>query len=551
MKGFTRNLTLFFSFSLLWLNSYAAQPNDHFYTFPVPAARQANQADFLMTPRASMEFFLEQAKENNFDKAAAALHMGLMDTHYSQADIAKQLYVLINKQLIFSWDDLSDLPEAPVSIENPQSPQWTRSVKLDSIKLHGRNLSLNLQRFKLPDSEQSVWLFSPQSIQYIPTLYTIYQPSNLEKKIPSWASKRYVYLPLWQWLALPLLFGISYFFAGITQKIIHFFTRFIKKSKLQPYIPQIQRPLVVLLTVLYLNLLVSLVFSLAGPILTLMQTAYTVAIIMTLFWSFLRCFNLYVDNLQYRYILDENGDKKELDTLEDTEQKSQLTHISVLRRTVIFFAVIITIYSLLINFDLFDGFGSTLLTSVGVFSIIIGIAAQATLGNFIAGLQIVISKPVRIGDALNYNNTWCYCEDITYTYITLKVWDDRRIIVPLKEFIATSFENWTMTDSHLIQPFVLYVDFKIDVSLLREKFEVLMEAHELYDHRFSAAVHTVENTQRSLCVRFLCSAATPLDAWQLHCDMREAMTYFVAHLDEGLYLPRDRQIEIESALRPH
>jgi len=481
---------------------------------------------------------MKNAKAGDFKAASAALHQGLLDTNYDTIQLAKQLFTLIDKQMVYSWADISDLPAAPISLKDSRFPHWSRSVEIDSLTLNSQEITAYLQRFKLADSDQLIWLFSPEFIQQVPALHKHYKPSTFEQAIPQWASQRYVYLPLWQWAILPILIALSYLCARLCSLTFRIISKKLISTRLQEYIPEIRTPLVVILTVVFLKILTSLILSLSGPILTLTQTTHAIAIILIVFWCFTRCFNLYVDNLQEKYISDHSGEKKALDTLDNKAQKNQLTHISVLRRTVIFIAVIITTYVFLVQFNLLDGMSSTLISSFGILSVILGIAAQATLGNIIAGLQIAISKPVRIGDALNYAGTWCYCEDITYTYIILKVWDDRRIIVPLKEFISESFENWTLIDSHLIKPVELYVDFTVDIDQLRQKFQELMTAHKLYDQRFKASVQAISSNENALCVRFLCSAATPIDAWKLQCDMRETMAKYVAQLEDGRYLPR-------------
>ena len=515
------------------------------YTFPVPSSRTDTISNFLLTPRSSLDYFMEQSKEGHFDKASEVLHTALMDKDVDAEELAWQLWTVINNQFMFKWDDIPDLPEAPPKGQADQSEKWSRSVALDTIELDGRRVTVYLQRFMLDDQKRAVWLISPQSVTHIPALYERYQPSKYQKKIPDWATKRYGVLPIWQWIALPMLVILSYGIAIFMARMLVSISLKITSRWVNLIVPKLIRPFRFLVTIVMLKILTDLVLSLTGPILTMTESFWSVAIVLNVFWFFLNIFNVCFDKLQDRYVRDIHGNRRQVDTLVELRDKSHLTHISVMRRFVIFCAVLITLIILLINFNMFDGVGAGLLTSAGILSVVIGIAGQATIGNIIAGLQIVMTKPVRIGDALSYDGNWCYCEDITYTYITLKVWDDRRIIVPLKEFISKPFENWSMEDAHMLRPVFLYVDPTMNIQVIREYFETLLQNHVLYDGRFRPSVQAFSLSETALCVRLVCSARNPLEAWDLHCEIRESMISFLANYENGRYLPKQRELNFK------
>ena len=159
---------------------------------------------------------------------------------------------------------------------------------------------------------------------------------------------------------------------------------------------------------------------------------------------------------------------------ENSEARKMLTYISVARRIVTFIVIIFGASVILSQFRSLEKLGISLMASAGVATVILGIAAQSTLGNIIAGIQIAITKPARIGDTVIIDDNWGYVEDIRFTYMVVRTWDWRRIVVPLKQVISNSFENWSMTSAHQIRPISIYADYRIDVKKVRKKFKEIL-----------------------------------------------------------------------------
>jgi small-conductance mechanosensitive channel len=157
-----------------------------------------------------------------------------------------------------------------------------------------------------------------------------------------------------------------------------------------------------------------------------------------------------------------------------------------------------------------------------------------------AGIQIALTKPACIGDSICFEGQWGVVEDITYTYITIRTWDSRRVVVPLSYFIAHPFENWSMKSAQTITPIYLYVDYKIDVGAVRAKFEEFLRANEDWDRQVPPVLEVTGVKQDSMELRALCSAKDPPSAWRLHCRLREELIAFVRELEGGRYLPRHR-----------
>ncbi len=228
-------------------------------------------------------------------------------------------------------------------------------------------------------------------------------------------------------------------------------------------------------------------------------------------------------------------------------QKGLLTKISVARRLVTMVVAFLVVGILLVQLNIFDAVGYGLLASAGVSTVILGIAAQPILGNLLAGLQIALTQPVRIGDSVLFEGNWGYVEDIKFTFLTIRTWDNRRLIVPLQYLISQPVENWTKVSSELTRPIKVYVDYTTDVQRIREKFQEMATAHELWDDQQEPTVQVTGCSEEAMEVRALCHAQSPGDAWDLHCEMREKLIAYIQELENGACLPRERIGMLNSA----
>ena len=184
-------------------------------------------------------------------------------------------------------------------------------------------------------------------------------------------------------------------------------------------------------------------------------------------------------------------------------------------------AVVIVFGALvLMQFDTMQRFGTTLLTSAGVGGIIIGLAAQTSIANLLAGFQIAFTQPIRIDDALIVNGEFGFVEEITLTYVTMRLWDQRRQIVPLQKFIDDTFQNWTRSNSELIGTAFFYVDYTFPVEEFRQAMAEWVKTQALYDERVHNCLVT-DTSDRVVTVRTLVSARNAGDTFQLRCAARE------------------------------
>jgi len=181
------------------------------------------------------------------------------------------------------------------------------------------------------------------------------------------------------------------------------------------------------------------------------------------------------------------------------------------------------------------------------FELIVGLALQPVLTNIMAGLQIALTQPIRIDDAVVVEGEWGNVEEINSTYVVIRIWDLRRLVVPLKYFLEKPFQNWTRQSADLIGVVMLYVDYSVPVDAIRARLAQILEGSRLWDGKVSA-VQVTDLKERTIEVRILVGARNSGEAFDLRCEVREQMIAWLQaeHPDA---LPRDR-LEIRASEPP-
>lgn len=218
--------------------------------------------------------------------------------------------------------------------------------------------------------------------------------------------------------------------------------------------------------------------------------------------------------------------RSEMLKYDDYKKRRLETRVQMVRRLLVFVILVVAIAAILMNFKEVRQIGTGLLASAGVAGVIAGFAAQKSLSTIIAGLQVAITQPMRIDDVVIVEGEWGTIEEITLTYVVIRVWDQRRLIVPITYFLEKSFQNWTRNSSDLIGTVFLYADFLIPVEEIRAEVQRVVHASKLWDKR----VFVVQVTDfRSDCVeiRILASAGTSPILFDLRCEIREKILVFL------------------------
>ena len=209
--------------------------------------------------------------------------------------------------------------------------------------------------------------------------------------------------------------------------------------------------------------------------------------------------------------------------VEDNLQARRIhTQTRMLARTAMFIILLAGLALMLMTFPGARQFGASLLASAGVVGLVAGIAARPIFSNLIAGLQIALAQPFRIDDVLIVQGEWGRVEEITGTYVVLKIWDERRLIIPLQWFIENPFQNWTRQSAQIIGTVFLWVDYRMPLAPLREAAQRACEAAPEWDKRL-CLLQVVEAGERSMQLRVLVTSNNSSLNWDLRCKVREAL----------------------------
>ncbi|HEY8384297.1 MAG TPA: mechanosensitive ion channel domain-containing protein [Microvirga sp.] len=211
-----------------------------------------------------------------------------------------------------------------------------------------------------------------------------------------------------------------------------------------------------------------------------------------------------------------------LDLEDNLLTRKHLTQVRLLRRTAVTVVGFLTFSAVLMTIPSVRQYGVSLFASAGVAGLAVGLAARPVLSNLIAGVQIAIAQPIRLGDSIVVEGESGTVEEIQTTYVVVRLWDWRRLVVPLSYFMEKPFQNWTRESASLIGTVFWYVDYAVPVGAVREKYLELVRASALWDGQV-AALHVSEATERTMQLRGIMSAANSSASWDLRCEIREKL----------------------------
>ena len=232
--------------------------------------------------------------------------------------------------------------------------------------------------------------------------------------------------------------------------------------------------------------------------------------------------------------------------VEDNLLARQLgTRVDILTRVVVTLVIVLALGAMLMTFPAIRTLGTTLLASAGVVGLVAGIAARPLFENLIAGVQLALTQPIRIDDVVVVENQFGRIEEIHSTYVVVRVWDLRRLVLPLTYFITTPFENWTRRTANLIGEVYLFADYAVDVAALRAHLPRILEATPLWDGQ-TQTVEVTDATDRAVQIRALVSARDSGTLWNLRCYVREALVAYLRDTQPSA-LPRLRLVEKDVA----
>lgn len=202
------------------------------------------------------------------------------------------------------------------------------------------------------------------------------------------------------------------------------------------------------------------------------------------------------------------------------------TQIHILSQILTFLIIFLAFGAILLSFDAVRKVGIGFFASAGAAGIIIGLSAQKIMGALLAGIQIALTQPFREEDAVLVENEWGWIEEINLTYVVVRLWDKRRLVLPSTYFLEKPFQNWTRTSAEIIGSVFIYADYTLPVSALREELTRLLQASELWDGKVNV-LQVTDAKESTLELRALVSAKNSPVAWDLRVYIREKLIEFI------------------------
>jgi small-conductance mechanosensitive channel len=230
-------------------------------------------------------------------------------------------------------------------------------------------------------------------------------------------------------------------------------------------------------------------------------------------------------------------------TSENFYSRNTFTQIRILEHIIDFAIWLITAAIMIMTFSAARQLGMSLFASAGIAGVVIGFAAQKTLGNLLAGIQIAISQPIRLEDAVIVEGEWGWVEEITLTYVVIRIWDLRRLIVPISYFIEQPFQNWTKVSADILGTVLFYVDYMVPIDKIRAELTHILEKSTLWDKKVNV-LQVTDLKEQTVELRALVSSADSGASWDLRCEVREKLLEFIKENFPEAF-PRTR-FELES-----
>ncbi len=229
-----------------------------------------------------------------------------------------------------------------------------------------------------------------------------------------------------------------------------------------------------------------------------------------------------------------------IEAKDNLKARKVYTQFNIIERVLVFLVVLVAFSLILMSFGEIRKIGVSLIASAGLTGIVLGLAAQKVLGGILAGIQIALTQPIRYDDVVIVENEWGRIEEITLTYVVVKIWDERRLVVPTTYFIEKPFQNWTRTSASILGTVFLHTDYAVPFDALRDELTRLLEASPLWDKRVNV-LQVTDAKERTVEIRALMSAEDSPTAWDLRVYVREGLiTFLQENYPESL--PRTRVV---------
>jgi small-conductance mechanosensitive channel len=480
------------------------------------------------TPASTVEGFLAAAHARDDGRAPHYLFLSHLPAGQQVSEgpqLARRLMFVLDRALWLDFSRISQQPEGDAA-----DPLYDT---LGQVALKQGSRVIRLQRVETP--EGAVWVFSEDTVRAVELLFSEHGSPLLESLPPLLFTRPLWVLELWQWLGLALgVAGCALAARSVEGLLLRMGARATGLTKLgwdDQVLAAGQGPM------RYLGFV--LLVAAAGRLLLLPPPAQRMVdvgarsvVIVTVAWFLLRFVRLAALFVEQKVAHEESG--------EDVGRARGIrTQLAVLRRVIDVAVVLVAASLLLLQFEAVRSVGVSLLASAGLAGLVIGLAAQKSISTLLAGIQLSITQPVRIGDTVIVENEWGWIEEITLTYVVVKVWDLRRLVVPMSHFLDKPFQNWSKVSPEILGTVEVYADFRTDVDAVRAELKRILEQESegLWDGKVQG-LQVTGCSERTMLLRALVSSVDAGKSWDLRCLVREKLIVWLQRQPQGLPLVR-------------
>lgn len=469
-------------------------------------------------PRETVAGFLEAGRTQEWMLAAHYMNLtklAVTEQRRQGPDLARQLFDVLENQVWFDLDAITDDPAGALD----KAPA-AKDLQVASIPLRSGTQGIRLSRVTDGQGKQ-VWVISTTTVDATRDLYDRYGPPALLQGLPSWArTHEFLTLEPWQWAGLVALVAVCLLFAFALEKSTVAIARWWNKRKGKELDPELTRllegpggmaaGLLLLIALLPWLRLIAAAEQVVSRIVTILVIVVATRVVVRL--------------VNYGASVIEAHSKEHLS--EDAKRREVATRVATMRRIAAALVWLVGVGLALMQFPAVRNVGWSLLGSAGIAGAVIGFAAQKTFSNVFAGIVISLTQPIRIGDTVVVEKEFGEIEEIGSTHVVVKLWDLRRLVLPIVYFLDNPFENWTRTGAELVGVVRLQADYRVEVEQVRQELKRILEGEELWNGKSSALI-VEDMSPDAVTLRITLSADNSGRLWELRCKVREKMLAFL------------------------
>ena len=492
-------------------------------------ARTERTVPARATPRQALRLFIESARMGDYGRAGEVLELpGIAEAERAEVAprLARKLKLVLDQKLWIEWEKVSDAhggdpadgPDRDVIGTVPLGDEAVPIVLARSLEADGR----------------AGWRIAASTVARIPALEAAYGAGWIGEHVPEVLFHVRVFeVEAWQWIGLCLALLAAWLagvlLAGVGLAVADRVTKRTAFRWDERLVGTVRAPARFFLALVVVGPLLELL-RLSAPAQSVADQLRSTLLVIAVAWLATRF---------VRFVAETAQDTLASGVTDEGQLRGIRTQVVVLRRVASVIVVTVAAALVLTQFEVVRDVGMSLLASAGIAGIVLGLAAQKTISTLLAGIQLSITQPVRIGDTVIVEDEWGWIEEIHLTYVVVKVWDLRRLVVPIGRFLDQPFQNWTKVSPEILGTVELYADFAVPIDAVRAELKRLCESSAHWDKK-ACGLQVTGVSEHTVTLRALVSSADAGANWDLRCDVREGLVKFLQGLEGGRYLPRTR-----------